>query len=75
MSIILRIKVKPNAAVSSLEPQPDGSWLARLTSPPVDGKANAELMTLVAKHFNCPKSAVMIKSGQASRTKVLVVNP
>jgi uncharacterized protein YggU (UPF0235/DUF167 family) len=37
----LLVKVKPNARQSSLQRQPDGSWLALLKSPPVDGKANA----------------------------------
>jgi Uncharacterized conserved protein len=75
VAIILQIKVKPNSRVSLLEQMPDGHWLARLKSPPVDGKANAELLALVAEHFGCPKSAVTIKFGQSGRTKFLVVNP
>ncbi|EKQ69936.1 hypothetical protein OsccyDRAFT_1510 [Leptolyngbyaceae cyanobacterium JSC-12] len=75
VAIILQVKVKPNSRVSLLEQMPDGNWLARLKSPPVDGKANAELLALVAKHFRCPKSAVTIKSGQSGRTKFLVINP
>ena len=43
----LSVKVKPNARTSSLE-QIDGSWLAQIKSPPVDGKANAELIALIA---------------------------
>ncbi len=65
----LQIKVKPNARVSVLEPLPDGSYQARLKSPPVDGKANAELVALVAAHFGVAKSAVHLKSGAASRMK------
>ncbi len=72
--ILLQVKVKPNSSVSRLEQMPDGNWLARLKSPPIDGKANAELLALVAKHFSCPKSAVEIKSGKSGRTKFLVVN-
>lgn len=68
-AITISIKVKPNARVSSLEQVPDGSWLARLKSPPVDGKANEELIALVARHFGCAKSAVTIKSGAAGRLK------
>lgn len=69
MSTSLQIKVKPNAKVSALEAQDDGTWRASLKSPPVDGKANAELIKLVAKQFGCPKSKVEIKSGQSSRMK------
>jgi len=72
-SITLRVRVKPNARVSSLGQEPDGTWLARLKSPPVDGKANQELVELVAEHFHCRKSAVLIKSGASGRMKSLIV--
>lgn len=65
----LQVKVKPNARRSALEEQADGSWLAHLNAPPVDGKANAELIALVARHFGCAKSAVSLRSGAASRLK------
>ena len=66
---VIEVKVKPNSRASSLELAADGSWLAQLKSPPVDGKANAELIGLVARHFGCAKSAVSIKSGASARTK------
>lgn len=68
---VVQVKVKPNSRVSLLEEQPDGTWLAQLKSPPVDGKANEELIALVAKHFACRKSDVSIKSGASSRTKLV----
>ena len=73
-AMILRIKVKPNARASRLTPEPDGSWRAQLRSPPVDGKANVELVALVAEHFRCPKSAVTIKSGLSGRSKIVRVD-
>ncbi|MCA1804333.1 MAG: DUF167 domain-containing protein [Xanthomonadaceae bacterium] len=57
-----QIKVKPNTVQSRLEPQEDGSWLARLKSPPIDGKANLELIALVARHFAVRKAQVRIKA-------------
>jgi len=66
---ILLVRVKPNASQCSLERQADGSWLARLRSPPVDGKANAELVALVAREFGCTKSAVGIATGAGARIK------
>ena len=71
----LEVKVKPNARRNALTEQEDGSWLAEITAPPVDGKANAALIALVAKHFGCPRRAVTVKSGAASRRKVLLVAP
>lgn len=69
MSSVLQIKVKPQARTSAITQAADGSWLAQLKSPPVDGKANEELIALVAKQFACAKSKVSIKSGAASRMK------
>jgi len=64
------VKVKPNARESILE-QDGGEWCARLKSPPVDGKANEELIALVARHFGCSRSAVSIRSGASGRMKVV----
>jgi uncharacterized protein (TIGR00251 family) len=72
--VILQVKVKPRSRTSGLEQLPDGSWVARLKSPPVDGKANAELVTLVAKRFRCPKSSVSIRSGASGRLKFIKVD-
>ncbi len=68
---IIQVKVKPSARVSALEEESPGVWLAQLKSPPVDGKANEELISLVAKHFACRKSAVSIKSGASGRQKLV----
>jgi len=70
---ILMIKAKPNSRVSALTLQDDGTWLAQLKSPPVDGKANAELVALVAQHFGCSKSQVSVKTGAGSRLKRVVI--
>ena len=72
-TLILQVKVKPKARTSSLVQVPDGTWLAKLKSPPVDGKANEELVALVAEHFRCRKAAVAIKSGTSGRTKLVKV--
>ena len=48
-------------------------WYAQLKAPPVEGKANAELVGLVAEHFNCRKSEVTIKSGVTGRIKLVKV--
>lgn len=69
--MILQIKVKPRSRSSSLEHLPDGTWVARLKSPPVDGKANKELIALVAEQFGCSKAAVTVKSGAAGRMKLV----
>lgn len=70
----LQVKVKPNARASLLEAQPDGTWLAQLKAPPVDGRANEELVALVARHFGCRKTQVRIRSGASGRMKLVQVD-
>lgn len=71
---LIQIKVKPNSRASVLQQNEDGTWLAQLKSPPVDGKANEELIALVAKHFKTRKANVSIKSGASSRTKLIQIS-
>jgi uncharacterized protein (TIGR00251 family) len=70
----IRVKVKPNARINSLQ-ESDGSdlWRARVKSPPADGKANEELVALIAERFGCPKSAVSIRSGTSGRMKLVQI--
>jgi uncharacterized protein (TIGR00251 family) len=70
---IIQVKVKPNARVSSLSEMPDGTWLAQIKSPPVDGRANEELVALVAAHFARRKSEVSVKSGASGRMKLVKI--
>ena len=70
----VQIRVKPNARVSQISRAEDGSWLAQIKSPPVDGKANAELVALIAETFGCRRSAVSIRSGASGRTKLVDID-
>jgi len=70
----IQVKVKPNAHASTLERGSDGVWLARLKSPPVDGKANAELVALIAVQFGCRKADVVIRSGAGGRMKLVRID-
>jgi uncharacterized protein len=69
--IVIQVKVKPKSRVSTLAQVEDGTWLARVKAAPIDGKANEELVALVAGHFHCRKSAVSIKSGASGRMKLV----
>ena len=70
---VIQVSVKPYARVSAIEDAGDGTFVAYLKARPVDGKANDELIALVARHFGCSKAAVSIKSGQSTRTKLLKI--
>lgn len=67
----LQIKVKPNARVSLLSQAEDGTWLAQLKAAPVDGRANQELVALLARHFNCRRTDIAIRSGASGRLKLV----
>jgi uncharacterized protein (TIGR00251 family) len=69
----LRVKVKPGSREEELSELEDGSWLARVKAPPVDGKANAAVIALVARHFGLRKAQVNIKSGASGRQKLVTV--
>lgn len=71
---IIQVKVKPNARVSALEQLSDGTWLAHVKAPPVDGKANAELVALVAEHFHRRKSQVSVRTGGSGRLKRMAID-
>ena len=69
----IRLKVKPGSRVEELTELDDGTWLARVKAPPVDGKANAALIGLVASHFGLRKAQVSIRSGAAARLKLVTL--
>jgi uncharacterized protein len=66
---VLTVRVKPNARQAKATRLGDGSWLLHLKAPPQDGKANAELIALLAQEFGVAKAQVRIRSGQTARTK------
>ena len=44
-----------------------------ITAPPVDGKANAAVISFIASFFKIPKKAVCVQNGKTSRTKILAI--
>jgi hypothetical protein len=67
--LFLSLKVQPRASADAIG-EPAGDHLrVRLTAPPVEGKANAELRRFLAKLFAVPPSRVELISGELSRLK------
>jgi uncharacterized protein len=66
---LLTVQVKPNARVQKISQLDDGTWVIHLKSAPTEGKANQELVALIAQRFGVPKAQVKLKSGQTSRFK------
>ena len=72
--LVITVRAKPRSSISTLEQESTGTWVARLRSSPVDGKANAELVALVAKYFGCTRSCVSVISGAPARLKLVKIS-
>lgn len=71
--MFLRVKVKPNSKNPRIEEAADGSLAVYLKSPPVEGRANEELIARLAERYHVPKARVRIKSGAGSRNKLVEI--
>ncbi len=72
--MIIKVRVIPGANSEQSEWQEDGVLRVRLTSRPVEGKANQELIKLLSKRLKSPKSAITIEAGLHSRDKLLSIS-
>lgn len=72
-SLLLRLHVQPRASSNNIAGLQADMLKLRLTTPPVDGKANKAVIAYLAKLCRLPKSAFTLKSGQQSRSKTIVV--
>ena len=70
----LKLYIQPGAKTTQVSGLHDGSLKIRLAAPPVEGKANAALMTFLAKCFGCAKREITLLSGDLSRHKVVKVD-
>lgn len=67
------MRLQPRAARDGLIGVRDGVLVARVSAPPVDGRANRALCRLVADRAGVPLSNVTVVRGARSRDKVLRV--
>jgi len=70
----LDLSVVPNAKRTEVDGLHDGALRLRLAAPPVDGKANALVCEWLADELGCPKRAVRLLRGPASRRKQLEID-
>jgi uncharacterized protein (TIGR00251 family) len=67
------ILVKPNAKSDSIGRSPEGQIWVRIAAPAKEGRANLGLILFLSIYLNISKSSITIKSGQASRLKLLEI--
>jgi uncharacterized protein (TIGR00251 family) len=67
------VRLQPRARRDEIVGERGGVVVARVTAPPVDGRANAALVALIAKRAGVPKRSVTIARGRRSRDNLLRV--
>jgi uncharacterized protein len=73
--ILINLRVSPGAKRTSIEGTYGESAIRlRVAAPPVDGKANVEVGTFLAKLLEIPRSNVIVVQGTSSRDKVVLLN-
>ncbi|KAF0180537.1 MAG: hypothetical protein FD164_1754 [Nitrospirae bacterium] len=69
--IIIEVKVTPRSSKKGVAGLTGGCLAVKLTAPPVDGEANAQLREVLADHFAVCRSDVEIIKGASSRRKTV----
>lgn len=71
--MIIEITVKPNSKKGPLVVDAGNQLTVYLREKPVDGAANMALIATLAKHFKVAKTRIRIKTGPASRKKLIEI--
>ena len=71
--VILSVKAQPRSSKAGIDGLLGDAVKVRIRCAPVDGKANKELVETLADAFDLPKSMVVFKSGETSKTKRILL--
>ena len=66
--------VSPNARRTGADGLHDGCLRVRLAAPPVDGKANAQLLDWLARELRLPQRGVRLARGDSARRKQIEID-
>jgi uncharacterized protein (TIGR00251 family) len=70
---VLDINVSPKSSRSRITIEGDDNIKVYLNSPPVEGKANEELIKILSKKLKLSKSGISIVKGEKSRKKRILI--
>ena len=73
-AVVLALHVQPGAKRTKVEGAHGDALKVRLAAPPVDGKANAELLRFLADAFAVPLRQVTLVRGETARRKTVRVD-
>ena len=71
--VIITVSVKPKAKREGVQGIHNGMIKIGVTAAPEKGKANAAVVSILAKLFGLPKNRIELKTGAASRKKAFLV--
>lgn len=69
----ISVRVIPNASKSEVVGRELDVIKVRLAAPPIDGKANEELIRVLAEHYDVPKSTITIVKGHIGKMKMVEI--
>ncbi len=72
--IVLSLHIQPGAKRTEVAGVHGKALKIRLAAPPVDGKANAQLIRFLAAAFGVPARAVTLLRGETSREKTVRID-
>lgn len=70
----LTLHIQPGAKKTEVVGLHGAALKLRLAAPPVDGKANAALLSFLADRLDIPKAQLALVAGQTSRSKRVAVS-
>jgi len=71
VELILTLHAQPGARTTAFAGLHGGALKLRLAAPPVEGRANAELIRFLATAFGVPREQVLLRRGANSRRKTV----
>ncbi|MGH8702990.1 MAG: DUF167 domain-containing protein [Burkholderiales bacterium] len=71
--ILLTVRVQPGAQRNKIIGLQGEALKIKIAAPPVDNKANAALIDFLSETLRIPRSAIIIRRGTSSRSKVLEI--
>ncbi|MGE5241945.1 MAG: DUF167 family protein [Bacteroidota bacterium] len=72
--LFLQVQVQPRASRAAVAGVIGDHLKIRLTAPPLAGRANTDLIAMLAKLFGVPKSQITLLRGETSRRKQLRIH-
>ncbi len=72
-SVLLRLHVQPRASKTRILGLFDGCLKLAIVAPPVDGKANEEVVKFLCRVLAIPTRDILMKSGAQGRRKQIII--